>query len=239
MRKLHIFILLFILPAATIPAGAQTYISGGISITRSSAYDPLPVERGDGGKTFAGAYAEAGYQLPRNLSARLLAEYLSEPTLTNIFTTDEGSDRRARDEFRLRPELRYSFGEGNIKPFAGSGVDYFRQRFEALEGGVSGYGKPVAGLNPYLIAGAQIGYYQEASYTYLFTDTTSLNNSRLRGHRANYSYTTRKLIGPFALRVTGEADYVYYRESNGSYTDPYYEKDAVFKVRVGLFRRRE
>lgn len=245
--------LLIIIVAASVAANAQTFIGYGASLNRSSAYDPSPLATGDGGKVFAGAYVEAGYQFPRSLQARVLAEYLGEPTLTNIFTTDEGIDRKAKDEFRIRPELRYSFGEGNIKPFAGAGVDYFRQRFTGQGGGIlascggqaicyfgqlAGTRNPVAGLNPYITAGARIGPNHEASYAYLFTDRTSLNNSRLRGHRANYSYTTPKFLGPFAVKITGEADYLYYRESNGVYTDSYYERDVVFKVRVGLHYKR-
>lgn len=234
--KYALFLILILL--APFVANAQTFIGGGFSVTRSTAYDPSPLATGDGGKVFAGAYVEAGYDLRRGLQVRVLGEYLSEPTLTNIFTQDENVGRFARDEFRLRPELRYQRGaDAPIRPFIGGGVDYYRQRFESVKGryGYGGYGSgaPAAGLNPYLVVGAGICKSHEASYARLFTDTTTLNDSRLSGHRVGYTYT-RPLSNRLSLRVAGEIDYVKYSESNGRYIDSYYERDAAFKLRVGL-----
>lgn len=217
-----------------------TYVGGGVGINRSSNPDPSPEATRDGGITFPSVYAEGGLKLPLGFQARLLAEAGKEPHLRTLFTTDEGTDRQAVYEVRLRPELRfYLLKEGTIRPFVGGAVDYYRQSFKSLrkeEHG--GYGRyrslPTAGLNPLLIVGTGIGYNHEIFYSRIFTDKTVLNPSYLSGHRAGYTYL-RPLTERISLKLAGEADYVTFRETNGrGYVDLYYENDFVAKARIGF-----
>lgn len=207
-----------------------------MSVTRSSgSIDPDPLVTGDGGITFPGLYVEGAYGFPANLQGRLLAEWNREATLQTIFTQDEGADRRATSEVRLRPELRFYFSKaGYFKPFVGGGVEYTRQFFQPVGEGHSYGRRPNENLNPLFTAGTGIGYNHEASFTRLFNGT--LNSSYLNGYRVGYSYT-RPITERLALKIGGEADYVSFRECSGfdyKSCDGYYEKDTVLKARVGF-----
>jgi len=228
----------FILIALAVSVGAQTFIGGGVMLTRSSSFDPSPLATKDGGKTFKGVYVEGGYKFPLGLQARFLNEYSTDVALNSIFTSDTDRGKKPNGEFRFRPELRLRIGceIGKVRPFIGGGVDYFRQRFthEAMHAyGGHEYDEPAAGLNPFFVVGAELDKGHELSFSRLFADTTILNNSQLRGYRGGYSYT-RHLFGRVHLRLAGEADYVTYRDSIGEYVATYDKHDAVIKFRGGL-----
>jgi|SRR5215813_4197016 len=238
---------LFAIFVAKAEAQDKTFIGGGVSIIRSSNFDPTPAKTHDGGSTFPGGYVEGALALPKNFQARVLAEYSGTPQLQTIFTTDEGS-RKAIGEFRIRPELRYYFNpESKIRPFVAGGADFFHQRFAEQKPAPlpepvpaiayeeeHGHSEPSSGFNAYLTFGAAIGEYHEASFTRLFTDHTDLNPSKLSGYRGNYTYT-RPLFGPVNLKAGVELDWLKFRETNGyGYVDPYYETDTVIKARIGF-----
>lgn len=216
---------------------AQSFIGGGASFNRTSAYDPSPAQTGDGGQNFFGAYVEAGSRLPLNLEMRVLGEYGFKASLPTIFTRDEGSARRAVGEFRLRPELRFNFSNtGPARPFIFGGGEYFRQRFEGEEAEGYGRGAPASGFNPIAGFGVGLGGHSEASFARLFPDNTVLNNSRLEGYRFNYTFK-KKLGGRLALKIGGEADYLTFREASGFELgdyDDYRERDFLLRVRVGF-----
>lgn len=240
-----ILITLFIvLSLATFAKAQDSFAGAGLNITRSSAPDPSPLKKGDGGYVFPGGYVEGGLKLPYGLQARLQAEYNTEATLPTIFTRDEGASREATGEFRIRPEVRYWFGEfGILRPFVAGGVDYYRQTFKTVgheeedeDEYEYGGGAPKSGLNPTFTVGTGIGKSHETSFTRLFEDRTNLNASYLSGYRAGYSYT-RPLYDRISLNLGAEADYVRFQENAGygpKTADKYYEKDAIFKVRIGL-----
>jgi hypothetical protein len=221
----------------TLPTAAQTYVGGGLNIIRSSSYDPSPLKTGDGGKVYVGGYAEGAYQFPLGLQARFLGEYNSDVALRSIFTSDTNVGKLPTAEFRFRPELRLrpTCGERIFCLFIGGGVDYYRQRFVETKkySHEDEYDEPASGLNPFLTIGAEFGKNHEASFSRLFTDKTSLNNSQLHGYRAGYSYT-KPITNHLHFKVAGEADYVIYRDSIGYYVATYTKRDAVFKGRVGL-----
>lgn len=232
----RIFFFLFVLLAPAISAGAQTFIGGGVSVNRSSSYDPSPAKRGDGGQVYAGGYVEGGYQFPAALQARFLAEYSSDVALRSIFTSDAPTGRMPKGEFRFRPEVRLRPGckEAKFCLFLAGGADYFRQRFD----GAAGRYAPAAGLNPTFTVGAEFGEYNEVGFTRLFTDKTSLNRSELHGYRLGYSHV-RPLYRRLRFKLAGEVDYVIYRDSIGPYVATYTKRDAVFKVRFGFTFERE
>lgn len=229
---------------------AQSFIGFGAGVTRSSAADPSPARTGDGGAYNATVYVEAGAPLPLNLEMRLFGSYGLAPELPTIFTRDEGSSRKAYGEFRVRPELRLYLapGESKVRPFVAGGVEYFRQRFnETAEPGPlpdplpayvehSGPSLPASGLNPFASFGVRIGKGNEVSFSRLFPDNTILNASRLEGYRASYTFT-RRVSKRLSFKLSGEADYVTFREASGFGpfdADPYRERDAIFRIRVGI-----
>jgi hypothetical protein len=91
-------------------------------------------------------------------------------------------------------------------------------------------------LNPLLVVGAKVGEHVDVSYTRIFTDTTILNNSRLRGDRVTVKYQ-RTIWGDWYVVGTFEFDYVTYRQSDFAWTDPYEQKDGIGKLRGGVGRR--
>jgi hypothetical protein len=241
--------LLFILFALATPAGAQSFIGAGVSVTRSSSYDPSPLTQKDGGKTFVGPYVEASVALPYKLQARALAEYLPEPTLNSIFTSDSDTGRIATSELRFKAGARYTFESDRvIDPFVEAGVDGFKQYFRKTRrpdplppaaltltyGEVGAYDQPSVSLNPYLSIGIAVGEYHEASFSRLFEG--ALNDSRLSGYRAEYSYM-HPLRGEFTLKLGAQVDYLTFRDAVGGYIAPYFKHDAVFKARIGLIYR--
>lgn len=245
----RIFLFIFVALAA-VTAEAQTFFGGGVSVTRSSSYDPSPLTRKDGGQTFAGAYVEGGYDLRHGLQARFLADYQTKPTLNSIFTSDADTGRVATSEFRFRPELRYQFSaEGKVKPFVAAGADIYRQFFRSTEppaptpGPLPAYAAydeggeyeraPSVGSNPYLTIGATIAEYYELSYSHLFADAGGFNNSNLRGERANASFT-HPLFGRFHFKAGAEFDYVTFRDSTVGYIATYDKRDLIGRVRVGI-----
>lgn len=233
---MKILLLTCLLSLITLPAFAQTYVGGGFSVIRSTSYDPSPAQRKDGGKTYPGGYFEGGYQFPLGLQARFLGEYTSDVALRSIFTSDTYVGKKPTGEFRFRPELRLRPTCGDTPKFClflGGGVDYFRQRFKGEVKEQYEYGDYAAGFNPSFTVGAEFGKNHEASFSRLFTDKTSLNNSQLHGYRAGYSYT-RPAFGRFHFKLTGEADYLIFRDSIGDYYATYTKRDAVLKVRAGL-----
>ena len=226
---------ILILMALAISAHAQTFIGGGLSVIRSSSYDPSPMRRNDGGKTYPGVYVEGGYQFPGGLQARFLGEYNSDVALRSIFTSDTPIGKKTGGEFRFRPELRLRPGckESGFCLFLAGGADYYRQRMSQMSHGEREYAEPAAGLNPFFTVGAEFGKAHEVSFSRLFTDKTALNDSQLHGYRGEYSYT-RPLAGHLHFKVAGEVDYVIYRDSIGEYVASYEKRDAMVKIRVGF-----
>jgi hypothetical protein len=241
MQKAVAVLVLVLLAGA---AQAQTFVGGGVGLVRSSSPDPSPNATGDGGNLFPSVYAEAGLDLPRGFQARILAEYNQDATFETLFRCDECQSRYATSEVRVRPELRYWIGGNDyIQPFIAGGVDYYRQSFRKTSYVPAGdhddeyehYGLPQAGINPTFTVGARLWAWHEASFTRLFADRSTLNSSELEGYRVGYSYTRPFPFGSrFKIKVGGEIDYVTFRESDGHYSDYYYERDVAFKVRLGL-----
>lgn len=234
MRKLIFTLILLVMCCVVTHAQSGTYGGGGVVIVYSTAKDDSPARRHDGGYTFAGGYAEGGYDLRHNLQARVLAELLSDGLLTNIFTTDEAP--QGKKEVRVRPALYYWLKkDGTFRPFAGAGGDIYKQLFD--EGGKSAYAygrtQPQAGLNPFVVIGLGIGDNVEVGGARLFADKTIFNRSELEGYRFHGSYLKR-VAGKLYIKVGGEIAVVNYHEGTAGYTDPYSERDVNGIVRVGF-----
>lgn len=227
--QLILFIVFTLFAVLSIKAQEQTnktFIGAGINITHSSSSVP-------NGDTFPGVYAEAGLNLPKRFQARFLFTADNEAQLPTIYTRDKGL-RTPNAEIRFRSQLRYYLPKLNyLTPFVSGGVELSKQLFPQTPQTTHTYKPyPEAGLNP--LAGIGLGINNhEASYTHIFQDNSVFNKSKLSGHRANYSYIHR-LNNRLSLKATGEADYVSFREHDGSYGDYYREKDIVWKVRLGF-----
>jgi hypothetical protein len=101
-------------------------------------------------------------------------------------------------------------------------------------GEIGTYSQPSISVNPYLTIGVAIGEYHEASFSRLFEG--ALNDSRLSGYRAEYSYT-HPLRGEFTLKLGAQVDYLTFRDAVGDYVAPYFKHDGVLKARIVVIYR--
>src|SRR5262245_36680683 len=105
-NKLHtiIFVVLLAVPvSAQYGHDKRTFVGGGVTLTYSTAVDPSPDQNRDGGRSFAGAYGEAAYELPKGFQIRGAGQY-GDPVFPTIFSYDEerrDAGRFAKSELSL------------------------------------------------------------------------------------------------------------------------------------------
>jgi hypothetical protein len=245
---LHLLLIIF---AAT-PAGAQSYIGGGVGFSRSTSdFDPTPVEFfGVGQKDFG------------RFSLRGLGGVRSQPQLPTLF--QEGAMGYKQDGYELfaRTEADLTLLYiGSFKGFVGVGGDFFYQVFPREPGGREAHYH--SGINPLVSAGARFSAFggrHRFAFTRIFQEVKArefpyrtaykpggrlinlqhrgtLNPSYLEGWRVSHEYL-KPISARFSFYFAGEGGYYKYKEFPiKSFADSYYERDAVVAFRFGVVYR--